>query len=247
MNRKTLLLALVAALVATSGCSALNDSATTTTAPQSDVDAAAVQSQALAAMENATTYEYELTGTQHVQGTTVTYDSSGVVNRDRKRMHADATATATRGDQSNTVTTETYVVDDVQYVHQQGVWQTKQLDRDAWSQNALGRQRDILDGADVSYLNTTTVDGVETYAISVDPGEASLADYVQSRNDVNGDVSVDDVHIVQYVAVDTHRLRKVSLDMSVSVNGNTVDQQFTITYHDYGTETTIEVPDEAKN
>lgn len=243
MQRKTLLLVLLAALVATSGCSGLSDSGTT----HPNVDAAAVQSQALSAMENTSTYEYNLTGTQHVNGITVDLQSSGVVNRDQKRMHTEATATATQGDQSNTVTTETYVVDDTQYVHQQGVWQTKQLSRDIWSQNALGRQRAILDGANVSVVNTTTVEGVETYAIAVDPGESSLENYVKSRSNVNGNVSVDDVHIVQYVAVDTHRLRKVSLEMSVSVNGRTVDQHFTITYHDYGTETDIEVPDEATN
>lgn|GEM_PF-3416233 len=245
MTRKTVLLALLAVLVATSGCSGLSNDTTTT--PQSNVDAAAVQSQALAAMENASTYAYELTGTQHVQGATVTYDASGVVNRDRKRMHANTTATATKGDRTNTVETETYVVNDTRYISREGVWRTQPLERDAWSQNALGRQRDILAGADVSYVNTTTVEGVETYAISVDPGETSLENYVKTRSDVSGDVSVEDVHVVQYIAVDTHRLRKVSLEMTISVNGQTVDQQFSLTYSDYGTETTIEVPDEATN
>lgn len=246
MQRRTAVLVLLAALVATSGCAALTDDGS----PSDDgddpaVSADAVQSRTLDALRNVSTYEYRLTGTQNLAEVTVAINATGVVNRTARRMYAETTATASRGDRSNTATTRTYVVNDTSYVHSQGAWRAQPLQRDAWSQNVLGRQRALLANATVTVLNRTTVDGVETYAVEVDPAAGSVEEYVENRGNVNADVSVGSVRVVQYVAADTYRVHRSVMDMSLTVGDQSLDQHLVVTFQNYGAETNVTVPEAA--
>lgn len=246
MQRRTAALALLAVLVATSGCAALTDDGTPSDAgDEPSISADAVQSRTLDALRNVSTYEYRLTGTQDLAEVTVAINSTGVVNRTARRMHAETTATASRGDRSNTATTRTYVVNDTSYVHSQGAWRTQPLQRDAWAGNVLGRQRALLANATVTVLNRTTVDGVETYAVEVDPGTESVEEYVADRGNVNAEVSVGSVRVVQYVAVDSDRVRKSVMDMSLTVGDQSLDQHLVVTFQNYGLETNVTVPEAA--
>ncbi|GAA0651264.1 DUF6612 family protein [Salarchaeum japonicum] len=245
MHRRTVALVLLAGLVALSGCAGLTDSSPTTTASNVNASADDVQADTLDAMANVTAYEFDADIDQDLGNIQTTLRLTGVVNKTAERMYQRTDATATRGDQSNSATTETYVVGDTAYVHSQGVWQTQPTPEGAWTSTPTDRQVAFLTDAEVTVLNTTTVDGVETYALSVQPDPESVTSYAENRNSIDGDVSVESVSVTQYVAVDTHRIQKATLDMTLTIDGQTLEQTLTITFSDYGTETDITVPDDA--
>ncbi|MGB9986782.1 DUF6612 family protein [Salarchaeum japonicum] len=247
MHRRTVALVLLAGLVALSGCAGLTDSSPTDTTSNVDADADAVQADTLDAMTTVTSYEFSADLQQDLGNVQTDIDLTGVVNTTAERMYQKSDATATRGDQSTSATTKSYIANDTAYIHSQGVWQTRPAPERTWTNTPVDRQVQFLTGAEVTVLNKTTVDGVETYALSVQPDPERVAGYIENQSSVGGDATVDSVSVTQYVAVDTHRIRKATLDMSATIQGQTIDQTLTITFSEYGTETDITVPDEATN
>ncbi|QDX40039.1 hypothetical protein [Salarchaeum sp. JOR-1] len=245
MHRRTVALAFLAGLVALSGCAGITDSSPTDTTTDVDVSADAVQADTLAAMAAVTSYEFSADLQQDLGTLTTDISLTGVVNLTAERMSQKTTVTATRGDRSNAATTETYVVDDTAYIRSQGVWQTRPVPERTWNNTPVDRQAQFLTDAAVTVLNKTTVAGVETYALAVEPDPATVEAYIENRRSVRGDVTVESVSVTQYVAVDTHRIRTATLDMTATINGQTLDQTLTITFSEYGADTDITVPEAA--
>lgn len=245
MHRRTAALVLLAGLVALSGCAGITDSSPTTTGSNVNVSADEVQADTLDAMASVTSYEFDAALTQDLGSIQTDITLTGVVNKTAERMYQQTDATATRGDQSNSATTETYIVNNTAYIHSQGVWQTRPAPEGTWTSTPTDRQVQFLTDADVTVLNKSTVDGVETYVLSVQPNPASVASYAENQSSVSGDVSVEAVSVTQYVAVDTHCIQKATLDMTLTLDGQTLEQTLTITFSEYGTDPDITVPDGA--
>ncbi|MEE6210951.1 DUF6612 family protein [Salarchaeum sp. III] len=245
MHRRTVALVLLAGLVALSGCAGITDSSPTTTTADVNASADAVQADTLDAMASVTSYEFDADLTQDLGSIQTDIALTGVVNKTAERMYQRTDATATRGDQSNSATTETYIVNNTAHIHSQGVWQTRPAPEGTWTSTPTDRQVQFLTDADITVLNKSTVDGVETYALSVQPDPESVTSYAENQSSVSGDVSVESVSVTQYVAVDTHRIQKATLDMTLTLDGQTLEQTLTITFSEYGTDTDITVPDEA--
>lgn len=235
-------------------------------------DAQTLQRDAVAAMDDVDSYSYDLTSRTETGGATVSVNASGVVDRADRRLRQTATTRVESGAGTMNRTTTTYLVDGTMYFERTGQWQKLNLTAvpgadggDVWNTSSrLDQQRRLLADANVSVERegTTTVDGVETYVLSVDLSEAELQRLVGDGVGATGGnataralegTNVSAFRYTHYVAKETNRPVRTELVMNATVrNPRTgervpVNQTTTMTFDDFGEEVSIDLPPAAAN
>lgn len=240
-KRTLLVTALVALLVATSGCSALQGGG--------GPDGQAIAERSNEAMQDIERYNFEMSMSlsSNQADQTIDINASGAANiaEERLRMEMDMMG------QSITQ----YIVGDTQYVNQGGTWQKMNMSgqmgtqQDIWDQQQLAQQQDILENASVSFEGNTTIDGEDVYELSVDIDEEQLMDVIQQQQGqaLGGQISLDDISYTMYVTHADNYIKRINADMSMSMGQQNVDATLEMTFNDLNGDVTIELPPEAEN
>lgn len=232
-KRTLLVTLLVAMLVTLSGCSVLGGSG----------QGEEIAQQAQQSMQDVETYEVDMSLDMDFQDSdrTISLTADGTVDAADERMRMEMSL---RG-QSVTQ----YLIGDTQYVNQRGTWQTQDVsDRNVWDQQTVAQQRQVLNDSSVTLEGNTTIDGTDVYELDVDLDEGQLMDVVQSQQPTDvSDVSLDDITYTMYVSHDTHYIKRVEADMTMSSNGQRVDADLAMTISDVNGNHSVELPPEAKN
>lgn len=241
MQRPALVLA-VAATLLLAGCMGGGGSDTT---PEMSDEAKQLQEQSIAAMEDVDTYRMELTMDLESEETSVSVDADGVLNRPERRLRMNMSMDA--GPRS--VDTTVYIVGETAYVNARGMWQTRDVsDRDLWDQNArLEQQRELMEAARLEIVGNETVDGVPVRVVEFHIPDDKLDELTalaqqQAQTD-QGEIT--DATYTAYIAQETGLMRKMEVDLSMEVEGQSVDGTVTMSFHSYGTDTNITVPEAA--
>ena len=233
-----------------------------TTLESVDVDAETVAADVVAAMEATEQYSVEATieRTQTVNGVTrgATIESTGVFDRDARRLQVSQTTTGNRG----SVTVDTYLVEDTLYQHSPAFtraygaeWVKQPVENVSarWrTLDTLSRQRFVLTNASVTVRGATTVDGTEVYVLDLDVDEAAYGQVLQNRlGDANGNVSVsvEEATFQYVVAADSGRLRSSTgtVESTVTASGQTasLSERVELLFSGYGESVSVSLPDAA--
>lgn len=233
MRRNALLSVCVAALLVTAGCTGLSgdDGGTDTSQLQSDV---------VDAMADVDTYRMEMRMNVSTSGRSLSLTQRGAFDHEAERARVNATVMGRQ--------TTTYIDGATAYVNAAGIWQSRNLsDRDPWNESTgIEQQRALLQSGDVTVVGSATVEGVATTVLRVDPEPSDVKSVVaqQQGGGLDG-VGIESATYRMYVANDTHRLRQVEMDLSMSISGQTAEANATITFSEYGEPVNVSVPDAA--
>ncbi|MCD2199694.1 hypothetical protein LPA44_07265 [Halobacterium sp. KA-4] len=223
----------VAALLVTAGCTGLSDG-------ENAADAAQLQSNVVDAMADVDTYRMEMRMNVSASGQSLSMTQRGVFDHEAERARVNATVLGQE--------TTTSIDGTTAYVNVGGVWQTRDLsDREPWNESTgIDQQRALLESGNVTVAGSATVDGVATTVLRVDPDPSDVKSVVaQQQGQALDGVGVESATYRVYAANDTHRLRQVEMNLTMSISGQTTDANATITFSEYGEPVNISVPDAA--
>ena len=233
-KRTLLVTALVALLVAASGCSALSGGGG---------QGEEIAKQTNEAMQDVDSYTFDLSMTMTAQENDQSVDitATGAINvaEERMRMQMDFMGRSTTQ----------YIIGSSQYIELDGNWQQRDVQQDIWNQQQLAQQRQILDNASVSFEGNTTIDGTDVYELSVDVNEDQLMDVIQQQQgqDIGSQVDLKDVSYTMYVTHGDYRLKRIVADMKMSAQGQTLNADMEMTFNNFNGDVSIELPPEAEN
>lgn len=226
----------VAALLVLSGCAA----------PASDTSTQAkeIREQSTASMQNVSTYSFTVDMTVNADaGGSIALTGNGVVDRDAERMRMDATLEG--------MEMTSYLVGDTQYTRAFGEWETQDVSgQSPWDTgNRLSTQREIMNEADIEIAGNDTVDGEPVYVLSLEPTEQQVLAAMEQQSTggtvASQDVDIEDMTYRQYVSREDYRIRRVEMDMTMTINGEHAEADMTMTVDDYGEDVSITLPDSA--
>lgn len=240
-SKRTLVVtALLALLVAVSGC--LGGGTTGTT------DAEQIRQDTVAAMQNLETATYEMQMSISAKGQTIEMNATGAMDRQAKLMRMNLSMDAG----FRTIQVTQYIDGNTSYINLNGQWQTKDVSGQTpgegfWGNNQFAQQADALQNATVTLNGTATVDGEETHVLEVEVGKETIRELLpqQSAAGTLENVDISDIHFTQYVDTDTSYIRKVEMNMDMTVQGQQATASLTMTFDDFNEDVSIEVPDAA--
>ena len=233
-KRTLLVTALVALLVAASGCSALSGGGG---------QGEEIAKQTNEAMQDVDSYTFDLsmtmTAQQNDQSVDITATGAIDVAEERMRMQMDFMGRSTTQ----------YIIGSSQYIELDGNWQQRDVQQDIWNRQQLAQQRQILDNASVSFEGNTTIDGTDVYELSVDVDEDQLMDVIQQQQgqDLRSQVDLKDVSYTMYVTHGDYHLKRIVADMKMSAQGQTLNADMEMTFSNFNGDVSIELPPEAEN
>lgn len=238
MQRRELVLAFVAILVLP-GCLGGGDA-------QMSAEAKQLQSESTEAMQDVERYRFEMTTEVSLNDRSVRIDANGIINRADRRARLDMSMSGPRS-----LEMVMYLVDDTAYARTGGRWIRQDVsDRGIWDQNAqLERQRKILAASSLEITGETTVDGESVHVVKADIPKDKLDELTSLARQQSGsssDASITKATYTFYIDKESNLTRKVSADMKLKLNGKTADASVSMTFSDYGTNTSITVPAEAR-
>jgi len=254
-ERQTLGAVTVAVLIAVSGCVGALGGGGGSEAPPG-LDAAEVREDATAAMADVETAAYELSATVETEQGTVEMDATGAVDRAEREQRLDMEMTVDSGQNSQSIDTTAYVVDDTMYTKVYGQWQ-EQSAEDVWeSGTQIEQQTAVLEAVDVSFVRNATVQGVDTYVLAMEASDtdelrAALADQLQQQGDQQGlslleNSEIQSFEAEMFVSQDTDVVRKMTMTFTLDNDRyGEIDVDMTVVYTDVGGEVDVTVPEEA--
>lgn len=239
MRVRALQAAVVAVLVVTAGCAGI---------PGDDGDAGderrsaeAFEQDVVDAMSDVETYRLTMEMNVSANGRTLTMTQRGAFDRAAERARLNVSVFGQEA--------TTYVDGTTMFVQSAGEWQTQDLSGSGlWGDGeSLTRQRQILDSGDVTVAGGGTVDGTATTVLRVDPDTADLKALVQQQQTQQAleDATIENATLRMHVANETALPRKVDLEMTMTVNGQSTDTTVTMTFSDYDEPVEITIPDAA--
>ena len=234
MQRRTLAVLSVAALLVTAGCAGLTGNGGGAS------DAEQVKQDATSAMQDVDTYRMSMQMELSSNGQTISMSQDGVFDHEAKKARLNASVFGMQ--------TVTYMDGSTMYVKSNGRWQTRNMsDQNPWeSGNGITQQQNILESGDVSIAGTETVDGVETTVLSVDPDESKLKELIaQQQSQSFEGITIDNATYKLYVANDSDLPQKMEMTMEMSIDGQTAEANMTAHFSEYGEPVNITVPEEA--
>lgn len=244
-KRTLLVTVLLTLLVAVSGCLGGANG------PQGDSTPSAeqIQENTVSAMKDVETATYEMQMTISAGGQNVEMTADGAIDRAAKRMRMNLSMDA--GLQS--LETTQYVEGNTSYIRLNGQWRTQDISRQTpgegfWSNNQFAQQTDALEGASVQLNGTETVNGEETYRLEVDADQETVNELLQQQSAATGaieNVDIDNVQFTQYVDTESNHIRKVEMQMDMSVQGQEATAAMTMSYDNFNEDVSIDIPDAA--
>lgn len=235
---------LFALLLLTAGCSTLTGG--TDRAP-SDPRALDVRNQTVAAVENVSTYRYDVdadvTATDGDERRSVGIAGEGAVSRPDRLLAANTTTT----DQTQSA----YLVDRKSYTQcpePWGGWSVRNASESAdwFDLTPLGRQVTVLERSHVYYRGTDTVDGNETALVVAYPTVDTLQSLPDSPTTSSSDLTQENVDNVTYrmwVDPDSGHPVATEFDIEVSKGSASATAVLRTEFDAYDEPADITVPD----
>lgn len=247
-TRPLLVTAVLALALLTAGCTSALDSGESTELENMTVEE--LQTETGETMANVETATFTMEMNMTVSGRNVVLDGDGAMDVENERMRL-VSETEMFGEP---VEITQYLVGDTMYMKSQGQWQQQQLSGPAvWDQNQLQQQQQFVENADVEVVDTRTYDGREVYVLDVTADEETLQDVLNQPGtserfeDVFEDVEIQNMEATQYIDTESHHVRYFEMDLEMTVQGETVLVQMTMSYDNFGDPVDIELPAEAED
>jgi len=234
MQRRTLAVLSVAALLVTAGCAGLGGGG------GGAGDAEQVKEDATAAMQDVDTYRMSMEMNISANGRSITMTQGGVFDHEAERARLNVSAFGMQ--------TVTYLDGTTMYMKSNGRWQTRDMsDQDPWeSGNGITQQQNILESGEVTVEGTETVDDVETTVLSVDPDEEQLKELIaQQQSQSFEGITIENATYTLYVAKESDLPRKMEMTMEMSMEGQTAEANMTAYFSEYGEPVNITIPEKA--
>jgi outer membrane lipoprotein-sorting protein len=244
-TRTLLVTALLALALVVSGC----QTGPSTSVPEETPTADELRQQTLSAMEDVETATLTMDMTIEADGRTIEMTGDGTMNRSAKLMRMSFDVSAGSRD----IQATQYIDDDTMYMKVNDQWQSMNVremtGQDPWANNQLAQQEAVLEGAEVRINGTTTVEDRHVYRLEVEANESVARSLMQqSAAGATGsmeNVEIDRFQFTQYVDVETKHVRKIDMEMDMTVQGQQANSAITMTFSDFNEDVTIQVPEEA--
>lgn len=240
-SRGSLLALLLASILLTAGClGSVGDG--------DQPEAAEIKDDSLEALESVESYAFELDLEQRVGGVDASMHIDGQTEADGDRSSMTLSAPALGVEESEVVVIENRTY---QRVPETDDWVVFDADEFGPDQQELDRQAELLEGAEATYDGTDEVDGQEVHVLSLDVDEDAYASILESGiADGEVDMAIDEIGVVQYVDVESDRIRQVEIDYAANMTGvggatQQVEATVTVTYDSFGETFEIEAPEDA--
>lgn len=253
-TRRIAALLLVCVAVSLAGCSALpgGDDGGTNVDP-SNYDAQQLQSDAVTATGNASTYGFtfdqELTTQAESGPLTFGLDATGRADEPADRTEIDFRTWLGSEDQG--VDAEGYHVGDT--VHQRSQnssWNSSTAASGYWA--PAGQDVALLEDADVEITGADTVNGQDAIVLDVEPAANETVETYGLDQTLVGDllrsgVSLTELEVQQYVAAEEpYRILRTEIDVTFTAGESSVDGELSTTY-DYDGGASVELPESLPN
>lgn len=255
--RRIALLVVVSLAIVLAGCGAasLESGDDGPDVDTSNYDAETLQQEAQASMQDVNSLTMGMDIDMEVEGrmgtASISMESDAAANYEARRMHLEDLSmevSSPAGEQS--VTAEAYQVGDTMYLNEGSGWQSQPADNAAWSQSGVSQQSELLDDADVTIEGAEVVNDEDTLVVSVEPTDESLqelAGETAASSTTGSTMEIESATVTQYIAAeDPHYVMKSEVDMTATVEGQTVDLSMSYTMDDHEEAVTIDVPDEVQ-
>lgn len=244
-DRKLLVTALLALLVAVAGCAdgGSDESATLEGAP----DAAALQENVTAAMEDVETVAFSIEqSTEGGGGGTVSGDA--VMNLTAEKARINMTARSQMGEQSMTQ----YIVGETAYVHANDEWLRMNLTgMSPWNQsNQLSAQQQMLENGSVEVTGREALGESDVWVVAIEPDPEQFRSLVAQQSGVGSmpeNLEILGLQATQYVDVETDRVRRVEMEVRMRNQGQNVTTAMNMTFESFDQPTDITLPAGAEN
>ena len=267
LSKRFVTVALVALLVAGAGCAGLTggDAGSDDDAEQYE-NATAVQEAAMEQMQDVESYTFTMETSMTSENMTMNSTSEGAANIADRRLRQNQTVTMRMQGQNMTINSTSYMIGDTMYSsYDGGAWQTMNISNmpggmsvdETWDQSdTMEQQEALLNGSNVSFGDekTTTVDGREVYVIEIDIYEEEYMKVMDQQMMSNaqqqqqtGDINVSNISITQYVDTDSMYVVRTDMSLEMTTNGQTMNQEMTMTFDDFNEDVSIEAPVETGN
>lgn len=244
-SRTLMVTAFLAVLVAVSGC----QTGQQTSAPDEMPSVDELREQTTAAMEDVETSSFTMDMTMDAQGQTITMSADGKMDIPAKQMKMTVDMS---GSGQNLQVTQ-YIDGNTMYMKMGEQWiQREAPGQNVWQNNQLTQQQQILEAAEIELNGTTTVDGESVYRVDMEANESTARQILeQSAGQVPAgsleNVDLNGFELTQYVDVETSHVRKVDMQMDMAVQGQSSTVDMTMTFSDFNSDVSIEIPDAAKS
>ncbi|MFW5896171.1 MAG: DUF6612 family protein, partial [archaeon] len=221
-----------------SGCGAITD----TNGDTGDVES--IQSQALTAGENISTYDFRMETSAGGESESIEMNANGTVDNDERRMYMEMAVMGQEVTQ--------YVDGETAYQNVTGIWRTQDLsEQDLWSERTvLQNQKELMESSEVTLEGTTTIDGTEVYVIRVDPGDEAIRTLLSQQStgsDQLANADIQDVNLTQYVRTDDYHPKGSEVSLTVTDQGQTVEVAVQIILENFDRDVSITIPEEARD
>jgi outer membrane lipoprotein-sorting protein len=240
MRRTTVTVLCVVALLTTAGCAGLGGSGEPTTTDEL-TRAEQIRQDSTAAMRNADSYRVSLQMNLTANGQSLTMTNDAVYDREARLARMDMSLYGTEA--------RAYVDGSTMYVQTRGRWVVQNVsDRNIWeSGNALANQREILASSNATVTGGDTVNGTAVTVLQVEPDPQKLKELVAQQQGRNFEgITIEDATYQMYVANETDRLRKMGMEMTMQISGQTAEAQMTAHYYGYDEPVDVTIPEDAK-
>lgn len=239
--------ALLALALTVSGC----QTGPSTSVPEETPTADELRQQTISAMESVETATFTMDMTMETGGRTIEMTGDGTMDRSAKLMKMTLDVSAGSRD----IQATQYIDGDTMYMKMGDQWQSMNVremtGQDPWANNQLTQQQDILEGADVTLNGTTTIDGRHVYRLDIEANESVARSLMrQSAAGAAGsmeNVEIDRFSFTQYVDVETKHVRRIDMEMNMTVQGRSASADMTMTFDNFDEDVTIRIPEEAKS
>jgi hypothetical protein len=266
--RKLIVFALMSILLLSTWACGASGGTSTTTGVSSEQIAEALRA-AGTGIDTYQTYQFDADIDMTITGemyATVTMQMNGAVNEADRKMYADMQMSMLMPEPMD-MDMEMYLAGGWVYMKMEipdmppemSAWMKVQMPEDYWEQQDIGSQQlDLLtDFVEVELLGTEMVSGVECYKLRVTPDVGKLWAWAQMQAgmeeleldlDLGFDFEdvVNDFSILQWVATDTYFPLKSIVDMTMTIEAETIDMDMTMLMHDINQPVKIELPTAAQ-
>jgi hypothetical protein len=240
MRRTTATVLCVVALLTTAGCAGLGGSEEPTTTEELS-RAEQIQQASTDAMRNADAYRVSLRMDLTANGQSLSMRNDAVYDREARLARMNMSLYGTEA--------QAYVDGSTMYVQTRGRWVVQNVsDRNIWGgDNALANQREILASSNVSVTGGDTVNGTAVTVLRVEPDPEKLKELVaQQQGQRFEGITIEDATYQMYVANETDKLRKMEMQMTMQLSGQTAEADMTAYYYGYDEPVDVTIPEDAK-
>jgi len=242
-----LITALVALIAVTAGC----QTGPETSVPEETPTADQLREQVISAMEDVETASFTMEMAVETEMATVEMTADGQMDLPAKLMKMNVEADAA----GRTIQVTQYIDGSTVYIERDGQWQVRDLSEmpgggNVWQSNQFTQQQQVLEGGALRLNGTEVIDNRHSYRLEVEVNESVARQLLQQGTVGTGsleNVEITSISFTQFVDVETKQIRRVDMQMEMTVQGQQASADLTMTVSGLNDSVDIQIPEAAKN